>query len=83
MTIVKVQRPQVTSDAHQPWLIYDKLRARECQIPEAEIPTHIHTIMLNRPGMRTWKSFFDNAVWDKTKRTWDLSKATLTKDKQW
>ena len=36
--IIKVQRPLRTNDPTIPWLIYDKSRKREQQLPQSIIP---------------------------------------------
>jgi hypothetical protein len=36
--IIKVQRPLMTNDESVPWLIYDKSRKRQQQIPESVVP---------------------------------------------
>ena len=43
--IVKVQRPIVSNDPDDPWLIYDKARKHECEVPDAAIPKHVRKAM--------------------------------------
>lgn len=84
MTIVKVQRPIITNDPNRCWLVYDKFDARRQEIPERDMPKGVTMVMDARPRRaQQFKSFFKDAEWDNTTKTWDLSKAVLTGDKEW
>ena len=39
--IVKVQRPIMTNDDQQPWLIYDRKRKHRTIVPAGAIPAHV------------------------------------------
>jgi hypothetical protein len=45
--IIKVQRPLMTNDESAPWLIYDKSRKRQQQIPESVVPPAVVKAMGN------------------------------------
>jgi hypothetical protein len=43
--IVKVQRPIMTNDPDQPWLMYDRERKHVTEVPDAIVPAYVKTAM--------------------------------------
>lgn len=71
---VKVQRPIVSNDPRNPWLIYNKERSHVTEVPDAAIPTYVKAAM--RGDM---KAYFIGA-WSSIVG-WGLSKRV--KDEDW
>lgn len=57
-TIVKVQRPMVSNDPRNAWLVYAHGRKRVQEIPQLSVPHHVVKKMGN-----DYKAYF-NATWD-------------------
>jgi hypothetical protein len=53
---VKVQRPISTNDPDEPWLIYDKARKHQTNVPARLIPAHVREAMGG-----DFKAFFTGA----------------------
>ena len=44
-TVVKVQRPLLSTQRNAPWLVYDRLRRITKQIPEDRLPVAVRTAL--------------------------------------
>lgn len=70
--IIKVQAPHASNDDTSPWLIYDQLKARMCQIPGRDIPQFVKDIVLKEKSL---KSFFEGE-WNAETHRWTIVRKT-------